>query len=90
MGQETVAWLHFRGHVNKRIVRLRWDGNRDVSAKRILLDKRNVGRVSSIVWLGSSNGYVDWGMVHKDVSLGEGLIAGGVSARVVGLPFEVA
>ena len=89
-GQETVARLHFRGHVNKRIVGLRWDGNPDVSAQRILLDNRNVGRVSSIVWLGSSNGYVGLGMVHRDVTLGESLIAGGVSARVVGLPFEVA
>ncbi len=88
-GQETVARLHFRGHVNKRIVGLRWDRKPDVSAKRILLDNRDVGRVSSTAWLGSSNGYVGLGMVHKDVGLGEGVIAGGVSACVVGLPFEV-
>lgn len=89
-GQETVARLHFRGHVNKRIVGLRWDGNPDVSAKRILQDNRDVGRVSSIVWLGSSNGYVGLGMVHRNVALGESVTAGGVSARVVGLPLEVA
>ncbi len=71
IGQETVARIHFRGHVNKMLRRLSFAGSdlppRD--AEVFDLEGKSVGKVSSSVEL-SDGRKVGLGMVRREVTDG--------------------
>ena len=92
-GQETVARLHFRGHVNKRIVGLRIEGT-TVPARGTPVtgaEGKEVGEVKSAV-MSPRFGPIALGMIRREVSPGDTVtvsIDGGASrATVSALPFN--
>jgi folate-binding protein YgfZ len=94
-GQETVARVHFRGHVNRHLRRLRpVDGGSPVPAGAWLVDAegKRVGAVTSAAWH-PQRGPVGLGMVRRELLPGatvraqwgdptEGPAAGGVELVV--------
>lgn len=88
-GQETVARLHFRGHVNRELRGLAWDGP-PALVDRVVVDQDGleVGRVRSVVavpgWL------LGLALLRREVEPGAQVVAGGHPATVVHLPFEEA
>ncbi len=88
-GQETVARLHSRGHTNKRLLGLRWETVPDPDIQEIIRDERQVGRLTSIAWLGTTEGYVGLGMIRREVDIGATVTAAGHPAQCVRIPFEI-
>jgi tRNA-modifying protein YgfZ len=92
-GQETVARVHFRGHVNRHLRGLRFAGHELPPARAQLLDQlaKPVGDVRTAV-LSPRLGPIAIGMVRREVSLGDEVAVrwegGETRATVVGLPFE--
>ena len=89
VGQETVARLHFRGHVNRRLVGLRFEAEPDAGRSTVTCNDRAVGRLTSAGWFGADRGYLGLAMLRREVAVGEAVNAGGVAAAAVSLPFEV-
>ena len=85
-GQETVARLHFRGHANRELRGLVWEGM-PISDERAIVGAggRDAGTVTSRLRLGGQ--IVGLGLVRREIELGTRVIAAGRSARVVALPF---
>lgn len=96
-GQETVSRLHFRGHTNRELVGLEFDGEPGpIDPMPALTEDREVGRVSSIAWLpdggtlaSPSGRWIGLGVLRREHGPGSRVHAGGVSARVVALPFPL-
>ena len=96
-GQETVSRLHFRGHTNRELVGLEFDAEPGpIDPMPVMAEDREVGRISSIAWvpdggtLASPSGrWIGLGVLHRESGPGTKVHAGGVSARVVALPFEL-
>lgn len=88
-GQETVARLHFRGHTNKELVGLTWEGTIDPTDPTITQDDRPVGRVTSAAWLSPFQQYVGLGIVRRQTKRDQPVMAASSSADVVRLPFEL-
>jgi folate-binding protein YgfZ len=92
-GQEIVARLHFRGHVNKRIVGLRIDGSAVPARGSSVLgpDSKEVGDVRSAV-LSPRFGPIALAMVRREVTSGDAvaLSIDGIESRatVSTLPFN--
>jgi tRNA-modifying protein YgfZ len=92
-GQEVVARLHFRGHVNKRIVGLRIDGSSVPARETSVLgaEGKEVGDVRSAV-MSPRFGPIALAMVRREVNVGDAvtLSIDGAEARatVAGLPFN--
>lgn len=84
VGQETVARLHFRGHPNRVLRGLAWEGA-PPAGDDLTRDGKPVGRLRSLLVLpGRSLGLAP---VRREVAEGELVESGGATARVVGLPF---
>ncbi len=96
-GQETVSRLHFRGHTNRELVGVEFDTEPGPGETLpILLEERDVGRVSSVAWLPEggasatpSGRWIGLGMVRREAELGARVRAGGVGAHLVRLPFAL-
>jgi hypothetical protein len=96
-GQETVSRLHFRGHTNRELVGLEFDAEPAPAAVlSVVADDRDVGRVSTVAWLpdggtlvSPSGRWIGLGVVRREVGAGSTVRAGGVTARVVTLPFPL-
>lgn len=94
-GQETVSRLHFRGHTNRELVGVEFDAEPGPGESLpIVLDERDVGRVSSVAWLpeggasaAPSGRWIGLGIVRREAELGVRVRAGGVGAHIVKLPF---
>ena len=86
-GQETVARLHFRGHTNRNLRGLVWNGLEPLSDARILAGEKEVGSVRSFLTLPGRR--IALALVRREVETGSSLVAGGSPATVVELPFEV-
>jgi len=88
-GQETVARLHFRGHVNRELRGLAWDGAPGLG-DMIAADAEgnDLGTVRSLLavpgWL------LGLALLRREVEPGATIQAGGHPATVVSLPFEAA
>src|SRR3954469_16658997 len=92
-GQETVARLHFRGHVNKRVVGLRVEGPTVPPRGTTILgpDAKEVGDVRSAV-MSPRFGPIALAMVRREVNVGDAvtLSIDGAEARatISALPFN--
>jgi folate-binding protein YgfZ len=92
VGQETVARVHFRGHVNRHLRGLRWASPELPPHRAHLVDAtgKPVGDVRSTA-LSPRLGPIALGMVRREVAFGDTVTArwdgGELSATVVGLPF---
>jgi folate-binding protein YgfZ len=83
-GQETVARVHFRGHPNRELRAIVWDGMAPLVDRSIQHLGREVGTVrSNIVIAGRRVGLAP---VRREVQNDEMVTAGGSAARVVALP----
>ena len=82
-GQETVARVHFRGHPNRVLAGLVWEGEPQIVTPAIQLAGKDVGRVTSIAWLSTSGGYLGLGLLRREVEPGAVVLAAGARARVV-------
>ena len=92
-GQETVARVHFRGHVNRHLRGLRFAGTELPPARAQVHDRvaKPVGDVRSAV-LSPRLGPIALGMVRREVAPGDEVVVrwegGEARATVTGLPFE--
>ena len=84
-GQETVARLHFRGHTNRELRGIRWNAMPPLEARDITRDGKEVGTVRSTLELGDR--VLGLVMLRREVGPGDIVLAGGMEATVVGLPF---
>ncbi len=89
-GQETVARLHFRGHVNKRLRGLRGAAPMPQHAQILDATGKMVGDVRSTV-ISPRLGPIAIAMIRREVVAGDTVEvstpAGAISAEVVELPF---
>ncbi len=96
-GQETVSRLHFRGHTNRELVGLEFDAEPGpMDPMPALAEDREAGRVSSVAWLpdggtlaSPSGRWIGLAVLRREYGPGTRVRAGGVSARVVALPFPL-
>ncbi len=86
-GQETVARLHFRGHTNRCLKGLRWDGTAALDGRTVLTVERDVGSVRSTLVL--DDRILGLALLRREVQAGETVVAGGRQAVVTPLPFSV-
>ncbi len=82
LGQETVARMHYRGHPNRRLRRLAFDGAVPAAAAPLRDGAREVGRVTSAAALPDGR-VVGLGYVRRDVGDDAALDAGAPEAPVV-------
>jgi folate-binding protein YgfZ len=88
-GQETVARVHFRGRVNRRVLGLVWDEPPDAHDTTIFLENSAVGHVTSVVWFAPLNAWIGLGLVRREVDAGAHVAALGGSATTSDLPFAL-
>lgn len=67
VGQEVVAKATYIGHVNKRLVRLSWEGE-TAAADTTLLGGKSPGRVTSSARVPGTNRVLALGVVRRDVT----------------------
>jgi folate-binding protein YgfZ len=84
-GQETVARLHFRGHPNRELRGLVWSETLPLLDRSILSHGRDVGTIRSTLALPSRR--LGLAPIRREVAPGDTVIAGGLAATVVSLPF---
>jgi folate-binding protein YgfZ len=88
-GQETVARVHFRGHANRSIVGLLWNGRPDFTSPGVAQDERDIGWVTSAAWLPSLQQFIGLAKVRRETDPARSVTAGGAPARVTALPFDL-
>ncbi|MFQ6045799.1 MAG: YgfZ/GcvT domain-containing protein [Gemmatimonadales bacterium] len=86
-GQETVARVHFRGHVNRALRGLTWDEAPPLDDPTVWRGATKVGRVTSAVWL--DTGIAGLAVLKRDVEPGVTVAAGGREALVEPLPLSL-
>jgi len=84
VGQETVARVHFRGHVNRLLRGLAWEGNAP-EPEEITLGDKGVGRLTSALQV-EQRGY-GLSLLRREVEPGSIVLLGGTEATVERLPF---
>ncbi|MEW5915500.1 MAG: glycine cleavage T C-terminal barrel domain-containing protein, partial [Gemmatimonadota bacterium] len=91
-GQETVARIHFRGHVNRCLRGLRFGGSLEPGARLVDREGREVGDVRSAA-LSPRLGGVALGMVRHEIPVEDALQAtwdgGSTTVVVQDLPFPL-
>ena len=85
VGQETVARLHFRGHTNRNLRGLVFEGDAEPAGERVELDGKDVGRIGTTV--NATGRRIGLALVRREVADGARVVAGGIPATVVPLPF---
>jgi len=86
VGQETVARVHFRGHVNRLLRGVAWEGA-PPEQDEITLGNKSVGRISSAMQV-EERGY-GLAMLRREVEPGAEVVIAGIPATVERLPFPV-
>src|SRR5216684_5908642 len=95
-GQETVARLHFRGHVNRQIRGLLFDPEPPAAPADgwsvVTYVDRDVGRVTSLAFVpetgvAGAGRWIGLALIRREVEPGSVVRAAGRDARVVDLPF---
>jgi folate-binding protein YgfZ len=91
-GQETVSRLHFRGHANRTLRGVLFDGPPESGPPAtVQYQDRDVGAITSLAWLPQGPGGGRWiglAIVRREVTPGAMVRAQGVDARVVDLPIQ--
>jgi len=87
-GQETVARVHFRGHPNRELRGLLWSDSSPLNDRVIVAGGKEVGTVRSTLQLPGRR--LGLAPIRREVTIGETVLAGGLSASVVALPFATA
>lgn len=87
-GQEVVARLHFRGHANKGMVGISWEGDPDRKDQVITQSNASIGRVTSMIWLDPIDQYIGLGIVKSAADFDQPVVAAGCKAAIVELPFR--
>jgi len=95
-GQETVARLHFRGHVNRLVRGLLFDPEPPAAPgdgwSVVTYVDRDVGRVTSLAFVpetgvAGAGRWIGLALIRREVEPGSVVRAAGRDARVVDLPF---
>ena len=86
VGQETVARVHFRGHVNRLLRGLAWEGPPPEQAD-IEAGNKAVGRITSMLQV-DERGY-GLAILRREVEPGAEVTMGSTAATVERLPFPV-
>ncbi|PYP08567.1 MAG: hypothetical protein DMD56_12410 [Gemmatimonadetes bacterium] len=95
-GQETVARLHFRGHVNRQVRGLLFDPEPPAAPADgwsvVTYVDRDVGRVTSLAFVpetgvAGAGRWIGLALIRREVAPGSVVRAAGRDARVVDLPF---
>lgn len=86
VGQETVARVHFRGHVNRLLRGLAWEGDAP-EPEEIMAESKPVGRLASALQV-EQRGY-GLALLRREVEPGSIVHLGGTEATVERLPFPV-
>jgi folate-binding protein YgfZ len=89
LGQELVARIDSRGHVNKHLAGLVVDG-RDIppAGSDVVLDDRTVGTVTSAAWSSDREVVVALAMVRVEVPAGVAVDVAGQAGTVLDLPMK--
>jgi tRNA-modifying protein YgfZ len=87
VGQETVARLHWRGKPNRHLRGLRLSAPAETGTP-LRLGEREVGKLGSVA-VSPAHGPIALAIVRREAGMGDTLAVGdgGVTARVVDLPF---
>ena len=85
-GQETVARVHFRGHVNRELRGIRWDHPSEPGDLEVLKDGKPVGQITSTLLLDDRG--LALGLLRRETAVGDTVEVGGRLATVVALPFR--
>ncbi len=85
-GQETVARVHFRGHVNRLLRGLVFEGESPLGDDAVVAKGKTVGTAHSAV---STEGrLLVLGMIRRELGPGDEVTVGDRLGRVVALPFD--
>ncbi|MGI9040930.1 MAG: YgfZ/GcvT domain-containing protein [Gemmatimonadales bacterium] len=85
-GQETVARLHFRGHTNRELRGVRWNGLQPVEGRTVIAAGKEVGSVRST--LTTDGRTLGLALIRREIAPGHEVIVGGRQAVVASLPFS--
>jgi folate-binding protein YgfZ len=85
VGQETVARVHFRGHPNRMLRGITWEGDAPTDLQ-VKADDKEIGRITSAVQFES--GGVGLSVLRREVEPGTEVTVAGRPARVSALPFS--
>jgi len=86
LGQETVARLHFRGHTNRELRGLVWQGHPLLADMTLRgSDGKEMGTITSLLELPTVT--VGLAVLRREVSPGDAVSSGVHQANVVALPF---
>jgi tRNA-modifying protein YgfZ len=88
-GQETVSRLHFRGHVNRSLRGLLFDGEPADGPYGVTRLDQEAGRVTSLMWMPAAGRWIGLAMLRRDVAPGDMARAADCDVRVVALPFAL-
>jgi tRNA-modifying protein YgfZ len=88
-GQETVARIHFRGHVNRHLRGLRMANDAPPAATLVDASGKPVGDVRSTV-RSPRLGPIALAMVRREIEVGATILAGDMPVTVTALPFPAA
>ena len=89
LGQETVARLHFRGHTNRELRGLVWQGAPPPADRTVRGPEGNeVGTVGSLLMLPDIT--IGLAILRREIHPGDVVSTGDRKARVVSLPFSLA
>jgi folate-binding protein YgfZ len=87
LGQETVARIDALGHVNRRLVAIAVDGDRDLRGADVVADGQVVGRLTSTCLSPALGRILGIGLVQvKPLDAGRTFTVDGAAAEVVPLP----
>jgi folate-binding protein YgfZ len=84
-GQETVARLHFRGHTNRELRGLKWEGPEPLDGRSVSTKGKEIGTIRSTLELDDRT--IGLASIRREITIGDVVEAGGRTAVVVALPF---
>lgn len=84
-GQETIARIHFRGHVNRTLRGVSLAQSGPMGDRTIRAGEKEVGTVRTALLL--EEGVIGLGTIRREIDPGTELTVGGRPARITDLPF---
>ena len=89
LGQELVARIDSRGHVNRRLMGFIFEGTTvPTPGEEVLRDGAPVGLASSTAWSGALQISIGLGMLRIETQPGDRITVGGVVGRAAALPIH--